>query len=134
SVKSEPYIYWKWNEGSSYWGYPLSVDGHIFSKQEILFMVSVSEFTAPNSLEIVLQSFQYAFLDRFGASFPISKIVNVPLNRVQDEYLNKSEGYREEDLLSQWDKGYRFKYEELYEMISNSPHEDISIKIIKREH
>ncbi|MBU0993971.1 MAG: hypothetical protein KJ737_15865 [Proteobacteria bacterium] len=130
ALQSEPHIYWEWNEGMSYWGYPLSVDGHVFSRKEVVFMISVSDFNAPNSLEIALQSFKYAFASRYGVSFPVSKIVNIPLNRVQQEYQNKATGYSEIELLKLWEKGYRFDYKKLYNTISHSPHESLPIGFI----
>ena len=42
-------IFWKWNQGANDWFYPLSVDGHFFSTQEIIAMTKLIHFSAPNT-------------------------------------------------------------------------------------
>jgi len=47
----EDKIFWKWNQGVYDWSYPLSVDGHFFSTQEIAAMTKLIHFSAPNTYE-----------------------------------------------------------------------------------
>ena len=63
----EDKIFWKWNLGAHDWSYPLSVDGHFFSTQEIIAMTKLIRFSAPNTYEDQLQKFRRFFLsDRSG--------------------------------------------------------------------
>lgn len=130
--ESGSFISWRWYNAASYWGYPLSLDGHVFSRDEILLMVTISEFSSPNSLEVALQSFKYSFLQRYGAAFPISKIVNIPINRVQNEYQNKAEKHNDDKkLLRLWNQGYRYNVSNFCKIANLSAHEPIALDIIK---
>jgi hypothetical protein len=94
---------WKGLDGD--WGYPMSVEGHVFRTKDILPLLRVLEYSNPCELEALL------------AVSPISKpymycgdkssMINIPLNQVQTgwknrcgdtgvEYLNKMflDGYR----------------------------------------
>ena len=56
--KEEAKIFWKWNEGVYDWGYPLSLDGHLFSVREILEIIKLT----------------YSYTDRWDRIFDFSKI------------------------------------------------------------
>lgn len=54
-------IAWKWDQGVHDWSYPVSLDGHFFSTQEITAMIQLIDFSAPNTLEDQLQKFRRFF-------------------------------------------------------------------------
>jgi hypothetical protein len=114
------------------WSYPLSIDGHFFSIQEIATMTKLIDFSAPNTYEDQLQKFRRFFLFRTGVGYKKSKIVNIPCNRVQEENKNIYGNVHQEYLLEQWQKGYQMDYQNLYGFNNISAHEEITFRFKKR--
>jgi hypothetical protein len=125
-------IFWKWNQGLRDWSYPLSVDGHFFSTQEITAITKLINFSAPNTYEDQLQKFRRFFVIRMGAGYKKSKIVNIPCNKVQRENKNIYGGIHQDFLLEQWMKGYQMDYRSLYGFPNVSAHQEIPFELIKR--
>ena len=128
----EDKIFWKWNQGIYDWSYPLSVDGHFFSTQEIAAMTKLILFSAPNTYEDQLQKFRRFFLIRMGVGYKKSKIVNIPCNKVQKENKNIYGNIHQDFLLEQWLKGYQMDYRSLYGFSNTSAHQEIPFEFIKR--
>jgi hypothetical protein len=126
-------IFWKWNQGVYDWSYPLSVDGHFFSTQEITAITKLIDFSAPNTYEDQLQKFRRFFVIRMGAGYKKSKIVNIPCNKVQIENKNIFGNTHQDFLLEQWMKGYQMDYRSLYGFSNVSAHQEISLTFIKRD-
>src|SRR5262249_7004899 len=80
---------WHWSAGALEWGYPLSLDGHLFDGSEFTDMAELLSFHSPNSLEVSMQRFQRVFRLREGVCYPEPVLVNVPCNRVQTEIPNR---------------------------------------------
>ena len=84
----EPVISWKVGDGTNDYAYPMSVDGHIFKTEYIKNLCETLEYSNPNLFE--------AFLSNFGrpemimSSYEHSKLVNTPINRVQETFKNLS--------------------------------------------
>jgi len=131
-VKDKDKITWKWDHGIYDWSYPLSLDGHFFSTQEIAIIIQLTEFSAPNTLEDQLQKFRRFFLFRMGVSYRKSKIVNVPCNKVQIENKNLYGDLHQDFLLEQWQQGYQMDFRGLYGFINESAHQEIPFRFIKR--
>ncbi|MFA7347217.1 MAG: hypothetical protein WCZ86_05615 [Desulfurivibrionaceae bacterium] len=130
---SEPgKIMWPWSSGILDWGYPLSVDGHIFSRQELLAMIKLIHFSAPNTLEDALQSFNPLFTNRLGIAYAKSKIMNIPCNKVQEENKNISGNIHQDLLLKKWKDGFAIDLKNIYGYTNASPHEEIDIRFIRR--
>jgi hypothetical protein len=128
----EDKIFWKWNQGAHSWSYPLSLDGHLFSTQEITEMTKLIMFFAPNTYEDQLQKFRRFFLFRMGVAYKKSKIVNIPCNKVQKENKNICGNIHQDFLLEQWLKGYQMDYRSLYCFSNISEHQEIPFEFIKR--
>jgi hypothetical protein len=72
------------------YGYPLSLDGHIFRASDILGLVQqVLPISGVNYLEAQLSQFKFE-LAPCMASFQKSVLVTVPINRVQDAFPNQA--------------------------------------------
>jgi hypothetical protein len=132
SGSDEDKIFWKWNQGVYDWSYPLSVDGHFFSTQEIAEMTKLIMFSAPNTYEDQLQKFRRFFLFRMGVGYKKSIIVNIPCNKVQKENENIYGNTHQDFLLEQWLKGYQMDYRSLYGFSNTSAHQEIPFEFIKR--
>ena len=129
---SESLISWVWSTKNSYWSYPLSVDGHFFNLKEVIVLLELIQFKAPNSLEAGLQIFTPIFSKRKGVAFRNSVIVNAPWNMVQTEIVNQNESISPEYLLNQWNLHQRINFLSYENGIYNSPHVALPLSLISR--
>jgi hypothetical protein len=125
-------LVWQWKDGAFDWNYPLSHDCHFFDTGELRAMTRCIDFSGPNSYEHGLQEFNDVFLPRYGACFPEARIVNLPMNRVQNENDNRSGGIHQDRFLDQWEKGMRLDHRALYGAMTNGAHQLLPFTFIKR--
>ena len=123
---------WDWRSGEGDWGYPFSVDGHVFRKSEIMRCITEAQFSNPNQFEDRMQSLKMMNLPTNCACFVSSKIVNLPLNRVQNEYKNRSEEETPESLLEIWKSGKKIKISSISEINNISAHFPAKISLEDR--
>ena len=81
---------WEWRGLEGDWGYPMSADGHVFRKADILPLLEGLDYFNPNSLEEVLS--QNPLPQPKLTCFETARLVNVPDNRVQDTAQNRHGG------------------------------------------
>jgi len=84
----EDFIRWNWAKSYMDYGYPLSVDGHIFRTKEIMKMVKKTTFHNPNTLEGNLQMFDN-FPKEYMVAYGHSALVNSPTNIVNETHPNR---------------------------------------------
>lgn len=84
----EPGVFsWQINQGFGDWGYPNSVDLVLYRKSDVMSMLRLFFYRAPNSLEDQWYlRFAQATGRLRGLCFATTKMINVPLNVVQQEY------------------------------------------------
>lgn len=95
----EPIISWKVADGTNDYAYPMSVDGHIFKTEYIKSLCETLEYTNPNLFEAFLSNFTKP--EMIISSYKHSKLVNTPINIVQETFKNlsgKKYNYSSEDL------------------------------------
>lgn len=84
-----PGYLWDWREEAFDFGYPGSVDAHVFRRQDLEVMLSpLQSFPEPTSLECVLDSQcrMHFGAHRFLIASPSrSRYVGIPVNRVSDQ-------------------------------------------------
>lgn len=131
-IKDSDKICWKWSDGVYDWGYPLSVDGHLFSTGEILALARSIPFSSPNTFEAGLQRYDGLFSHRLGICYRKSKIVNIPVNKVQSDFANIHGSVHQDYLLEQWNKGMQMDFGKLYGIRNISAHQEVEIGFIKR--
>ena len=131
-IDDNKFLCWKWSEGSLDWRYIFSVDGNLFSSNEIRAMAARIQFNAPNSFEYALLRFWWAFQFRYGIAYHKARIVNIPCNRVQTEVDNIKGNVHQDFLLEQWNKGMQMDYRSLYGKINISAHQDLEYGFTKR--
>ncbi len=122
-----------WFEKRNEWSYPWSLDGHVLSLAEVRIITSVSDFLAPNTLEAALTSFDTLCIGRKGSCFAESIIVNLPINRVQNEISNLSGSVSTEYLLEKWREGFILDVDPLWRHIPLAPHEEHKLNFVTRE-
>jgi len=123
--REKGFLWWDWSEGELDWSYPLSVDGHIFSRSEMIILAKSLEYRAPNSFENSMQALKGYFSRRRGMSCSDSIILNIPCNRVQNEVGNISGDIDPNYLLEMWNKGYRIDPNCFYNYKNTSVHEEV---------
>lgn len=78
---------WNWKASTADFGYPMSVDGHIFRTKDILPLLKQLPYQNPNSLEY-LMSVNPINKPKI-ICYKESKIINIPCNKVQTNNPNK---------------------------------------------
>jgi len=124
--------YWRWRDGVGDWGYPMSVDGHLFATAEVGLMARLAPFAAPNSFERALTGFAPCFAGRYGACYPRSKILNIPWNRVQHEHPNRAGQVSEHALLARWREGLELDLDALEGFVNESVHQEVPLVLRPR--
>ena len=129
---SNKMLVFNWFENGCEWSDPWSMDGHLFPTSEIRVIANHSDFSGPNTLEIALKAFNGAIGGRKGLCFKESKILNLPINRVQTEVLNSSGNVSVDFLLKKWNEGYCLDISKFDSYIPKSPHEEHLVTFRKR--
>jgi len=116
---------WMWDGEWSYWGYPMSLDGNIFRRVEIVPLLNALEYNNPNELEGQL------------AANPLYKswmmcqdrpsVVGLPLNIVQTVCTNRHAGYDAKKFAKMYDDGKRLKIPE-FDKMPNSCHVEVDVE------
>jgi hypothetical protein len=117
---------WSWLGEQGDWGYPLSVDGHVFSTEMIRLFIDQLPYTNPNTFE----SYMAFNAQDLAPHFPKmicykknSRILNIPANRVQDTFANRVGNLiTAEDLNKKFLQGNRIKLEPFVGYVNNSAH------------
>lgn len=124
---------WKWRGAQSDWGYPLSVDGHVFRKRQLLEWCKDLSFDKPNRLESNMQVIKKRpGIPDLCVSGIEAYILNIPLNRVQNEFKNKHENVGADKLLSHWNSGLEIDIEAVGAVANTSCHFPIELPLRNR--
>jgi len=123
---------WNWTRAAGDWGYPMSLDGHIFKKEDILPILESIKFKNPNTLEHELS--RHPINKPNMVCFDNQKLVTIPLNMVQTQYKNnrvsnKNE-YDVETLNDNFLNGFLFDLVHLEGKNYNSCHVELALKYI----
>ena len=106
---------WQSQELKSDWSYPLSVDGHMFLRDELLLVLKNCSYATPNTLEGAMQLLYPVYAVRKGVCFEYSKLSHVHCNRVQEDFQNRFTGkHSVESLLEQWEASMKIDIGELW--------------------
>ncbi|MFZ5953493.1 MAG: hypothetical protein ACOYT8_00155 [Candidatus Dependentiae bacterium] len=131
-VNNEVYA-WIFKDGSYDWGYPNTVDLTLFKKEEILPTIRTLSFYSPNVFECVWAQKADAIMQHIGLFFAESKIVNLPLNMVQEDWHNRNQ---QELLPAQqlelFFAGKKIDIKPLYKIANQSPHMEYCPTLIDR--
>ena len=121
-----------WFEQGCEWSDPWSVDGQVLSTAEVRAITKTSNFLAPNSFETALKLFNTLCSDRLGLCYKESKILNLPINRVQDEYKNISGSISPDYLLRQWSAGMMLDLSKFSGYTPAATHEEHTVSFKSR--
>lgn len=82
-IKSGDTMKWDWTLHYLDFGYPFSMNGHIFRKSDIYKLVRKSKFSNVEELEMALYEYTDVFPRNMMVSYTESRLVNIPCGRVQ---------------------------------------------------
>lgn len=128
----ENFISWDWKQGKYDWNYVFSIDGNLYNKFYIHEMAKLVPFKAPNSFESNMNMFRYIFRKKRGLCFNSSILINVCINRVQDEIENISGKISALQLLNYWQSSLKINIDCFENIINKSAHievDSLSFKI-----
>lgn len=129
----EPFFVWNWKGTSWDWNYPLSVDGHIFRKGDILTAANGTMWKSPNTFEGAMSHLHPQIPHPQMACFTTSKVFNIPHNRVQNEVQNVHEGGSENDLLNAWTQGKKIDISTFQNISNVSAHQIVPLVLKERK-
>ncbi len=131
-VKSGVYA-WCFAQGQADWQYPHSVDMTLFRKKDIKSAFEALNYTSPNVLEANWAGLGLRLLHKHGLCYAQSKIVNLPLNRVQDSHNNRfMEGFPAKDLLAIFNQKQKIDISSLYKIDNKSAHMEYVPTFVER--
>lgn len=116
---------WDWQGADADYGYPMSLDGHIFRTADILPLLKKLDYTNPNELEGQLA--RHPINRPKMMCFDKSVIMNNPINRVQDTVPNRHGTISAEWLNEQFLQGKRIKLEPFLGYEPNACHVELPI-------
>lgn len=120
---------WRWAEGQGDWGYPLSLDGHVFDAAEFKPLVASLTFDSPNSLEEALYQARAPFLARQGFCYQEAKVVNVPWTRVQTDCENRFAGVTPDELLTYYELQWQIDLAPFVDVRNVSCHQEFPLAL-----
>jgi len=117
------YFLWSWPSAQLDWNYMFSVDGHVFRRSEIFSWVSHLSFNNPNTFESAMQEIPRKFaLSHLCISHIVSRLLNIPMNRVQSTYLNRCENISHVELNDSYLEGKRLDNAKYVGVMNKSCH------------
>jgi hypothetical protein len=113
---------WNWTQADGEWGYPMSLDGHVFRSGELVPLLQRLDFANPNTLESALST--QPLPQPRAICFPTAKLVNLPLNRIQQTFPNRNMGMDREWLNQQFLDGRRLSLSMVWGLGNRAVHHD----------
>jgi len=120
---------WEWRKYPplSDWGYPMSIQGNIFRREDIIPCIKRIHFDCPNNFE---GSMYHSPINKpYMLCYPKSKVLGLQLNRVASTSTNRSGNISIEHLNKEYLNGKRLDFRKLCDVDFNSP--DIELKEIQ---
>ena len=121
---------WDIRKGDRDWGYPNTVDMTLYRKKDMELDLKNLVFSGPNELE---GRWSWNGKNSTALCFDVSKIVNIPLNRVQSVSMNPHMNYMNtQQLLDVFEKGKKIDITTLFKMKNPGSHMDYVPHFINR--
>lgn len=105
--------FWRWEQGKDDWGYKYSLDGNVFSSRLFFSAADALGNVSPNKLEAGLMTY-YDTNKGLGYCFKESRLLNVPHNRVAEDYVdNKCMSKSSDEMLERYVSGDKIEIPKL---------------------
>lgn len=122
---------WDWRGAEHDWGYPFSVDGHVFRRKELETWTSDLRFANPNQFEAQMQTIPTRFaVPTNCACYLVSKVLNMPLNMVQNEFNNRCEQGSVDELYETWMSGKALDYSRIIGFANGAVHQRLFLPLV----
>jgi len=122
---------WQWKGEDGDFGYPMSVDGHIFRTADIYPLLCELSYQNPNSLEGTLANHP---VDRKKMiCLERAPIFNLPINKVQKCYKNRHGSISADSLNKLFLSKQRISMENLIGFNNNACHQEVDVTLTKPE-
>ncbi len=123
---------WQFHGAKFDWCYPNTVDMTLYRKKDIEGHFKTLSYHSPNKLEGLWSCFVREVILQRGLCFETSKVVNTPLNRVQDEYKNRCMEISAQDLMNIFVEGKKMDIAQLHRIDNKSAHMEYQPQFINR--
>ncbi len=125
---------WQFSRGQLDWGYPNTVDMALYKKEDIIPYIVGIPYYSPNSFEGCWASKDAAIKNRYGLCHSHTKIVNIPLNVVQQEAKNRNMNlFTSDQLLKVFIDGKKIDIYQLYKIDNKAVHMEYKPTFINRK-
>ena len=122
---------WNFWQGTGDWGYPNNVDMSIYRKNDIAAFLKTEDYVNPNTLEATWQ--RWVDGGRKGLCFQTTKNINIPLNLVNELWVNRCNySFTVAELLAKFQQGLKIDINAFYQVRNVSPHVDYAPTFISR--
>jgi hypothetical protein len=118
---------WRWEGCEGDWGYPMSLDGHIYRRLLIETYLRHTPFNNPNTLEAAMSAHAPRQIPRM-VCFQESIVMNLPLNRVQNTIENLHGSVTAAFLNEEFLAGKQISLAPLRRMVNRSAHQEVAVK------
>lgn len=127
---------WEFEKGEKDWRYPNTVDMTLYRKKDLINLFKSLDYKNPNLLEGKWAAWwvQHGAPSNLGLCYADSKIVNIPLNKVQTvNIFNRDMNlYTPQELLELFENGYKMDISPLYLMQNKAVHTEYEPTFIPR--
>jgi hypothetical protein len=125
---------WKWPQSEGDWGYAYSLDGNVYNTRQIVSILQDINYDNPNEMEAVLNIPKHDIQPIYMCCYETnSKLLNVPANRIQNQFKNRNEGSHEiDELLERFMGNERIDITKTSGMKNYSVHFPIEYSFVKR--
>ena len=117
---------WEWRGLAGDWGYPMSLDGHVFRTADILPLLNSRHYTNPNTLESALADRPLHKLKM--SCYEQSRVLNLPVNRVKSVFANRSGNVEQAELNAIFLAKGRIRLEPFDGYVNSSPHQELALE------
>lgn len=119
---------WDWTKATHDWGYPMTVDGHVYRTADFLPYLKKCKYKNPNSLEAVMDQ-KRPNTPRIHCH-PNAVILNNPTNIVQNQHGNRHGTQTTKDINTQFLAGNRIDPNSSKSITRRGPHTEFPFKFI----
>ncbi len=123
---------WQFKQGQFDWNYPHTVDMTLYRKQDIQNHIKNLQYHTPNHLEAQWDVQSNRIRHLHGLCYKESKIVNLPLNRVQNEFQNRCMNLTPQELLVLFNDGKKMDIVPIEKIVNKAAHMDYQPTFIIR--
>lgn len=124
---------WRFIDGQYDWGYPNTVDLTLYRKKDVSSFFQAAQYHSPNSLEGSWANEWASVIHWHGLCYECTKMVNLPLNRVQNECQNIHMNFMGvQELLDVFNQGNKIDIAPLHKIENRSAHMNYEPTFIAR--